>query len=230
MEIKQIEQNPGSSPYFPKQEKGLRDSCILPYELYVHGEYQSKGDYLVTFEASNKIFGKHSAGSPFTVYHAASYKGEVGTSRNYAVSPGDSITDRWSLDAFDNGIYNLEIHGPNGFYREFKGDKNNPHLKIRCTYEKNKNDSVFTGRLSFSCTNEGKRSQQLNFEDVSYGQEKKSIQLKGGQSIRIHFDLAKQNFWYDIRITCTGSPNFEEKYAGRLEFGNAGKSDPLLSR
>jgi len=230
MEIKQIEQDPGSSPYFPKQEKGLRDSCILPYELYVHGEYQSKGDYLVTFEASDKIFGKQAAGAPFTVYHAASYKGEVGTSRNYAVAPGDHVTDHWPLDAFDKRMYHLEIHGPNGFYREFKGDADNPHIKIRCTYEKSKNEAAFTGRLSFSCTNNGKTTEQLIFEDLSYGKEKRSLQLKGGQSITIHFELAKQNFWYDFRLTCSGFLNFEERYAGRVEIGNAGKSDPLLSR
>ncbi|WP_367330018.1 phosphocholine-specific phospholipase C [Sphingobacterium multivorum] len=230
MEIKQIEQDPGSSPYFPKQEKGLRDSCILPYELYVHGEYQSKGDYLVTFEASDKIFGKQAAGAPFTVYHAASYKGEVGTSRNYAVAPGDHVTDHWPLDAFDKRMYHLEIHGPNGFYREFKGDADNPHVKIRCTYEKSKNEAAFTGRLSFSCTNNGKTTEQLIFEDLSYGKEKRSLQLKGGQSITIHFELAKQNFWYDFSLTCSGFLNFEERYAGRVEIGNAGKSDPLLSR
>jgi len=42
--------------------------------------------------------------------------------------------------------------------------------------------------------------------------------------------LAKQNFWYDFSLTCSGFLNFEERYAGRVEIGNAGKSDPLLSR
>jgi len=229
-EIKEIEQASSNSPYFPKQEAGLRDSCILPYELYVHGTYQGKGAYKITFEALDKVFGKRSAGAPFTVYHTACYKGEMGTSRNYAVSSGDSITDYWSIADFDKSIYHLEVHGPNGFYRVFKGDTIHPLINLLCTYEKSIDGLAFTGRLAFTCTNEGDKAQRILFEDVSYGQEKKQILLKSKQTVTLHFDLSKQNFWYDFHITCEGFTNFKEQYAGRIEAGQRGKSDPLLSR
>ena len=229
-EIEQIEKDPGRSPYFPKQEKGLRDSCILPYELYVHGEYLSGGTYQLTFEAANQTFGARSAGSPFTVYHGRPYKGEAGTSRNYAVSPGDRITDSWSIREFDKGLFQLEVYGPNGFYRMFKGDTQRPNINIRCTYEKSKDGASFTGRLAFTCTNHDSKSHSLLLEDISYGKDRKEIQLKAGASTTMHFDLSEQSFWYDFRISCKDVNTFEEQYAGRIEAGKSGKSDPLLSR
>jgi len=229
-EIKQIEQDPTHSPYFPKQEEGLRDSCTLPYELYTHGEYLSGGRYQLTFEASNKTFGKHSAGSPFTVYHSTPYKGEIGTSRNYAVSPGGSLSDNWAINAFENGLFQLDVHGPNGFYRMFKGDAKHPNIKIRCTYEKSRDEKSFTGRLLFTCINQDSKNHQLLLEDISYGQGKKAVQLKSGETSTIQFDLSKQSFWYDFRISCKDDNTFQEQYAGRIETGESGKSDPLLSR
>ncbi|RKO69510.1 phospholipase C, phosphocholine-specific [Sphingobacterium puteale] len=229
-EIEQIEKDPSRSPYFPKQEEGLRDSCTLPYELYTHGEYLSGGKYQLTFEASNKMFGTGSAGAPFTVYHSMPYKGEIGTSRNYAVAAGDSLSDNWSINAFDNGLFQLDIHGPNGFYRMFKGEAKHPNIKIRCTYEKSKDENSFTGRLLFTCINQDSRSHQLLVEDVSYGQGRKEVQLKSGVSTTILFDLSKQSFWYDFRISCKDYSAFQEQYAGRIEIGHSGKSDPLLSR
>ncbi|PUV22283.1 phosphocholine-specific phospholipase C [Sphingobacterium athyrii] len=229
-EIEQIEKNPALSPYFPKQEEGLRDSCTLPYELYVHGEYLPEGKYQLTFEAANTMFGARSAGSPFTVYHRRSYKDEIGTSRNYAVSPGDQISDSWSIHAFDKGLFQLDVHGPNGFYRMFKGDTQRPNIQVRCTYEKSRDERSFTGRLSFTCINQDSKSHRLLLEDISYGGDRKEFELKAGASTTVLFDLSKQSFWYDFRVSCKNDSVFEEQYAGRIEAGKSGKSDPLLSR
>lgn len=229
-EIEQIEKDPSRSPYFPKQEEGLRDSCILPYELYVHGEYLPEGAYQLTFEAANSTFGMRSAGSPFTVYHGRPYQGEAGTSRNYAVSSGDRISDSWSIQAFEKGLFQLDVHGPNGFYRMFKGNTQHPNIKIRCTYEKSKGGKSFTGRLTFTCTNQDSKSHSLLLEDISYSKDRKEIQLKAGASTTIQFDLSKQSFWYDFRVSCKDDNTFEEQYAGRIEVGKSGKSDPLLSQ
>jgi len=59
---------------------------------------------------------------------------------------------------------------------------------------------------------------------------KKAVQLKSGETSTIQFDLSKQSFWYDFRISCKDDNTFQEQYAGRIETGESGKSDPLLSR
>jgi len=229
-EVQQIEKNPTSSPYFPRQEPGLRDSCLLPYELYADGEYRPEGNYQIAFEVRNDMFGDRAAGSPFTVYHAAPYNGETGTSRCYAVSPGDRITDQWNIQSFENGKYQFEVHGPNGFYREFKGGPTHPKIKIICRYEIDKNTKTFTGKLIFSCMNSDEVDHQLLFEDLSYGRGNTPLSLKSGETATIRFDLSKQYNWYDVRVTCKQYSDFAEQYAGRIETGKNGKSDPLLSR
>jgi hypothetical protein len=39
--------------------------------------------------------------------------------RSYTVEPGRQVTDAWG---FASG-YDLSVHGPNGFFRRFKGDR-----------------------------------------------------------------------------------------------------------
>ncbi|MCY4781271.1 phospholipase C, phosphocholine-specific [Sphingobacterium sp. UT-1RO-CII-1] len=229
-EIKQIEENPLASPYFPKQEKGVRNSCTLPYELYAHGTCKTDGQYEITFEVAKDVFGDAASGSPFTVYNSTPYKGEIGSSRNYALSPGKSLSDNWSIAAFENKTYHLEVYGPNGFYRSFKGQEANPKIKTRCTYEKKKGKNAFTGRISIQCINEDSRAHRLLIEDISYSKEKKSIVLKSGESTVVSFDISKQDYWYDFLVSTPDFNRFEEQYAGRIEFGKQGKTDPLLGR
>jgi phospholipase C len=53
----------------------------------------------------------------------------------YALTAGDSLADAWPLHEFENGEYHLRVYGPNGFYREYKGNANDPHLDVACDYQ-----------------------------------------------------------------------------------------------
>ena len=48
--------------------------------------------------------------------------------RNYAVSAGQHIDDAWPLS--DAGAYFLRVHGPNGFFRELTGNRNDPLVEL----------------------------------------------------------------------------------------------------
>src|SRR5690606_21009427 len=52
-EIAQANNQPEESSYMPKQERGIKDSCALKYELYVDGETGKSGDFSLTFRAGN---------------------------------------------------------------------------------------------------------------------------------------------------------------------------------
>ncbi len=114
----------------PRQEPGVRRSCPLPYELYVDGALNSdRTQFTIRMESRKDRFGERSAGCPFTIYaHVGNGDMQV---RDYAVAAGDHLEDSWPLGDFADSNYRLQVHGPNGFFREFIGSPNDPLVEIR---------------------------------------------------------------------------------------------------
>jgi phospholipase C len=55
-EIAQINKDPHTSPYMPQQEKGIKPSCALPYQLYADGKLSAdKKSFEIKFNASNAV-------------------------------------------------------------------------------------------------------------------------------------------------------------------------------
>ena len=142
-EIRQINKNPSQFPLMPRQEKGVRSSCALPYQLYADAKLSAdKKTVEMNLEAKNEIFGDNSAGAPFYVYAGSGNKRNI---RNYAVAAGDQINDKWTVSEFPDGQYHLKINGPNGFYREFKGNAGDPAVDIVVEYVRNKEEKAYRG-------------------------------------------------------------------------------------
>ena len=212
-----------------KQEKGVRTACAIPYELYTHGYLNvDEKCFEISFAAGNEVFGKKMAGAPFTAYVPVKYtdeasKDEVCRNWSFAVKAGDSLNYKWPLNAFENGNYHIRVHGPNGFYREFKGNTIMQHFDIACNYEKGRNG--FTGNLMLEIGNNGDKAYTVNIVDNSYktGIISKSIPAKG--KIALPVNLTKSYNWYDLSIK---SGDFEQRFAGHVETGVASKTDPLM--
>ena len=124
--------------------------------------------FAIRFEASDKAFGKRAAGAPFLVYARHGDK-ELRT-RDYAVAPGDRLEDVWSLSDFKDGGYHLCVYGPNGFYREFRGDANDPPVEIQLKYERGTNSAQpLSGNLVIEMNNRDKsRSYTVDISDLAY--------------------------------------------------------------
>ncbi|MGY0041573.1 phospholipase domain-containing protein [Pedobacter sp. NJ-S-72] len=223
-EINLINTNHAESPYFPQQEKGVRSSCALPYELNVNGAFEP-GQFKISFNAANKTFGKKSAGSPFTVYAMNPYQDEVLRSWDYTVVAGDTIQDEWLLKDFTAGKYHLRVYGPNGFFREFIGDDKNPSLTVSCSYEK---DKIYPLRLSgnviVTITNIGKQAQDVEIKDISYKTGNKTLKVPANSKTSLILDLTKNYNWYDFDVSIAGNTNFIERFAGRVENGTITKT------
>ncbi|HEY0177125.1 MAG TPA: phospholipase C, phosphocholine-specific, partial [Pedobacter sp.] len=154
-DIDELNHDPQGSPYMPQQEKGIRRSCALPYQLYANGKLNAdKKSFEITFDNRNEVFGRMTAGAPFNVYAPGKYKNinnntfdEVRTWA-YGLKAGGQLSDVWPLHEFENNIYHLRVYGPNGFYREFMGDKNDPLMDINTGYQHNiLNKSALTGNI-----------------------------------------------------------------------------------
>jgi len=229
-EIQQINQDPASASTMTQQEQGVRPSCALPYQLYADGRLSAdKKAFRLTFAVKNDVFGKASAGSPFNVYDLRTHH-----VRDYAVVAGDSLTDSLPLDPAGKEAYHWQINGPNGFQREFKGNGQDPALTIACDYQRNAKGQL-TGNVELRLVNEDKRqSYTVEVQDQAYGAagQTKTVGAAGsktGQATLV-LDLNASYGWYDFSVKVSGSPVFEKRYAGRVETGKSGYSDPAMGR
>jgi phospholipase C len=232
-ELLVINRDPHSSPYFPAQEKGIRSSCALPYELYVEGSVDhDRKNFIVQFKAGNEIFGSAASGSPFNVYTPGLYKQEKMNFRAYAVSPGDSLSDFWELGSFDKHQYHVAIYGPNGFFREFHGDEKDPALDINCLYEKKVSDpSMLSGNVQLALVNHSGHAISVKVYDHAYKAkpiEIKILAVSGKEKQFITLNLENSFGWYDFSVRVKGYLSFEKRYAGRVETGKGSKTDPAM--
>lgn len=198
----------------PQQEPGIRPSCAIPYELYADAKLSAdRKKILLRFKAANTLFGKRAAGAPFTVY------GKKMEIRSYAVSPGDALTDEW-----DAQQYALNVYGPNGFYRQMNGNTNDPLLDVTTDYAGKKAGII----LNFS--NHGKEAYTIDIQDVSYNGKARQVKVEAGKKLAVPVTLDNSFGWYDLVIKIQGAKDFVRQYAGHVETGTPGFSDPLMGR
>lgn len=223
----------------PEQEKGVRASCPLPYQLYAHGKLSDdKKSVQINFEAAKDLFGARSAGSPFTVYAPVKYQDEndranVEVCRNwsFAAAAGDRLAYNWPIGSFENNKYHLRVNGPNGFYREFKGAATDPLLDIRCDYERNGSKAELTGNVVLNIS--GKDiSEAYSVEITHHGSNAGAItrKLVPGRIESLLIDLRNTHNWYDLSIKIAGLAYFEQRYAGKVETGKTGFTDPVMGK
>ncbi len=231
-EIEQINKEPLASAYMPKQEKGTKPSCALPYELYAEGTLNAVGNsYMISMRSGNNVFKEQSVGSPFTLYaHGKEFK-----VKNYTVSAGDMLTDEISLDEFENGIYNIHLFGPNGFYRHFKGDKNHEGLVIELEYEDanaNSKDKApkLTGNVVLNFMNSDIQAKpRVHIVDNAYKSSDIMKEIAGTtKNTKTIISLSTHSGWYDFSVFVEGNNLFEKRYAGRVETGKHSISDPVM--
>ncbi|GAB3920969.1 phosphocholine-specific phospholipase C [Larkinella terrae] len=236
-EISQIRQSPMASPLVPNQEKGVRAACALPYQLYADGKLSAdKKAFGITFQAKKDIFGAKSAGSPFTVYAldsflTASEKPERDFKvRDYAVTAGDSLTDSWPLADFEKETYHFRVNGPNGFFREYIGDVNDPALDILCDYQRTTPQSKqLTGSIELKISNLDKsKPVTIEVKDNAYKTGTKTKAIAKGSQASLVLDLGKSFGWYDFSVKVSGSTVFEKRFAGHVETGKPSFTDPVM--
>ncbi len=229
-EIAEITSNPSS---FSLQEKGTRLACALPYELYADGVLTGdKKNFELSFAAGNDVFGKNAAGSPFTVYAPVKFIREdsipeIGKNWSFAVKAGDRLTYQWPLNAFENDIYHLRLNGPNGFFREFKGNANNALAKVALTYQK---AGKLTGNILVNLINSDSKPLHFIISDNAYKTNEITKEVPAKSKVQITLNLEKSFNWHDFSVKVKGNSIFEERFAGRVETGLETKTDPLMGR
>ena len=229
-QIEQISRSPMRSELIARQEEGIRPACALPYELYADGNLSEDGlHFELQLSAGSQIHGTKSSGAPFNIYlrnrKDASAAGGGMVAATYAVKPGDTLTKQIPLSLFADSGCSIEVLGPNGFYRSFTGQSASFPLAVRTSYERKGRE--LTGNVQVELHNKSVEPVSLTLRDNSYKSATVMRKIEPGQEISVVLQLKRSHNWYDFTVKADGS-NAEARYAGRVETGTPGFSDPFM--
>ncbi|MGM9483070.1 phosphocholine-specific phospholipase C [Roseateles sp. NT4] len=200
----------------PVQESGTRLARALPYELQADWTPLSSSGFNLDFTNTG------SAGAWLHVRTANGCVAGGGTGPwGYTVEAGKTLADTWTTPA--GGAYDVSVNGPNGFFRRYAGslDAGAAKLTARAT------PSRTTGGLSLTVTNAGSAAVTVTVTD-RYTNASSHQLLQPGASFRSDWSLQASSRWYDLAVSADGDARFLAHFAGHVETGAAGTSDPLL--
>ena len=188
----------------PRQERGIRPARNLPYAVDVTGTVQ---DGAFVLDIVN--------GGAAGVALAVRAPGGLGP-WFYTVEAGERLNDRLPLDAH----YSFEIHGPNGFLREFQDVAPYTAIAVESRY-----DSA-SGDLVLVVHNAGVEACELDIRGLGYtSQNPSSHCLAPGETREDRWAISSSGHWYDIALR---SGNLQRRWAGHVETGEVSHSDPAI--
>jgi len=174
----------------------VRPARPVPYELDVLAEIDAAGGSVALH------FGN--TGRAAAVFHVRSGKGDGPWT--YTVGAQAALSDTWELSGKPG--YDLAVHGPNGFFRSFKGSLTGHHkanLSVTTIYE------CDGGSIGLEIRNRGARTTTVTVQDQygdQYGHRHVSRQLQPGEGWTHTWSLDLSYNWYDLVVTADADPTF----------------------
>lgn len=194
----------------PRQPLGERPSRALPYRLEVASEVTEGA-------VSLQFLNTGAAGAVFHVYdklHLERFP------RRYTVEAGKSLSDVWTPVPRDQGQYDLWVLGPNGFHRQLQGTVGGQGGALAMSLEDHGSS------LRLTLRNDGAAAREVALRKLAYGDAPVQLRtLAPGESARLLLPLEAQRHWYDYSVL---SGDWLRRFAGRLETGRDGVSDPAM--
>lgn len=205
---------PPAKGTLPRQESGSRPTRPLPYAPFTDGAADTAaGKFTLTFSAGP------SAGAQFRVSSANRTDGPW----TYTAAAGDKVSDTWNT-AYSKGSYDLTVHGPNGFLRAFKGPGRTAGPEVTARHD------ASGGNLELTLTNRGAADCRLTLTRAeAYGGGSETLTVRRGATVRHTVDLRGSKRWYDVSVVSDRDESFLRRFAGHVETGSPGVSDPALA-
>ncbi|AOB31642.1 hypothetical protein AKI39_14520 [Bordetella sp. H567] len=236
-------------PALPVQAQGTRRSRGLPYELHVDEVHGDEGhcdavprDVLPRDEgAADAVHGDDgraggsqarvvqlrfsNTGQRAAVFHVYDVARLDALPRRYTVEPGKALADRWWTAA--DGGYDLWVLGPNGFHRHFVGTVDSHVGASRCMarvrYAPGEGALVLTVLNHTQATVAATVGDNAYFDRATWRRE-----IPAGQQAEWRWPLAASHHWYDFTLRLDGHAGYARRFAGRMEVGADGYSDPAM--
>jgi phospholipase C len=193
----------------PEQAYGVRPSRALAYSLQVHAKVGAD-----RIELSFDNDGRNGA-----VFHVYDRLQLDALPRRYTVEAGKRLVGSWQT----GGAYDLWVLGANGFLRHFVGHVGNVGAspEVFASYE------LIGGNLLLWVHNDGEQPLSLQIERNAYRERGPNQQQLAPRSrVLLPYGLRESGHWYDLTVSAEGG--FARRFAGRVETGRHGISDPAL--
>ena len=190
-------------------ESGARPSRALPYILSVTPR-QTAG------HALQLAFGNDgAAGCVFHVYDRLHLDR---IPRRYTVEAGKQMADAWAAEP--DGRYDLWVLGPNGFLRSFQGG-----LAAAAWLDVELHYHPVAREIELQLTQHGEMGPVSLVSNVYRPSTVKKLPGNMGKMIRQRWSVHDSGNWYDLTLRAQA---FEWRFAGRMETGLPGVSDPAV--
>ncbi|MER5564739.1 MULTISPECIES: phosphocholine-specific phospholipase C [Streptomyces] len=203
---------PPATGTLPAQEAGSKRTRALGYAPYADGKATpSTGQFTLTF-SSGPALGAH--------FHSTSGNRTDGP-WPYTVEAGKTLSDTWSTSASTGNQINLTVWGPNGFLRTWKGPAKKAGPEVTARHD------AATGNLTLKLTNSGPSAVNLTVSNA-YGGAAKTLRVAAGGTATYTADLRETGRWYDVKVVSDADTTFLRRFAGHVETGAPGISDPAI--
>ena len=214
---------PPAAPQPLFQERGVRYSRALPYELSVTSSIAPTGlgaiQVGLTFE---------NTGAKGAVFHVYDKLNLAAIPRRYTVEPGKQLDDSWTTDS--TGAYDLWVLGPNGFHRHFTGSakkvaaEGQPNPDVSVAYD------IPSRQLILTLRNSGPSAAMFSVTPNAYSTAAPvTVTVVPRSQTKLTWLVSTTGGWYDLSVTVKGLPEYVRRLAGRMETGTASVSDPAMA-
>jgi phospholipase C len=204
----------------PQQARGVRRSRALPYVLHMT-DRMAPGEMGVTLTFA-------SAGTAAAVFHVYDRMALAQAPRRYTVAAGTQLDGYWPL-AGQGGAYDLWVLGPGGFHRHFAGDAaallpaSVEEPEVRVLYDPTE------GSIDAELFNPGLMPLTFVVSVNAYFDDAPVEVTVAPFATNVHmWNLYRSGHWYDFSVRVRELPGFVRRFAGRVETGRDGISDPAV--
>jgi phospholipase C len=192
----------------------------LPYELQAQGRVGG-GKFWID------LVNNGAAGAVFQVYDNTDQSGPW----RYTIESGKShSTSQWHDK--NAGDYDLSLHGPNGFFRQYRGRSpaamTEPAIEASLAYEAEKRNIVLTLRNLGDAPHGIEVVQDAAYPLAPGEARRRVITVQPGENVTATWDIAAADHWYDLTVTAKDDATFLRRFAGHMETGKPSKTDPAI--
>lgn len=195
------------------QMPGPRGHRPLPYAIDLLAAITPAGRLRLEFVNQGSV------GATFTVHDNR----DVEEPWHFTIGAGHRhASEDWKVDT----AYDLTVRGPNGFWRRLAGplDSTAPAIDVALVQLPTQGAAELV--LRNRGTTPARASIGMDGRYPVQGQRARTFTLAPGDTLRDRWLLAASDHWYDLDMIMPSHPSFRRRFAGKIETGRPGRTDP----